>query len=140
MRGPRQYLSLIQRWFIFPRESLLRHLGSRDRAVLYGFGVLPALFPLTLFAALTIKPSSEVMIYSVLYFGHSLLSCRHFNRAYLRRATPARYLWAAPLVEILFPLQLLAALLSRQRIVWRGHEMQVERGGDFHFVRRRGQG
>jgi ceramide glucosyltransferase len=29
--GPRRYLSLIQRWFIFPRESLMRHLPWRDR-------------------------------------------------------------------------------------------------------------
>jgi ceramide glucosyltransferase len=40
------------------------------------------------------------------------------------------------LLEIILPLQLLAALGSRQRIVWREHVMQVERGGTFHFVRR----
>jgi ceramide glucosyltransferase len=50
-----------------------------------------------------------------------------------------QYLWAIPLVEILFPLQLLAALGSRQRVVWRGHVLQVEHGGAFHFVRRRSQ-
>jgi ceramide glucosyltransferase len=72
----------------------------------------------------------------LVYFGHSLLAFGHFNTAYLRRATPALYLWAAPLVEIIFPMQLLAALGSRQRIVWRGHVMQIERGGTFHFVRR----
>jgi ceramide glucosyltransferase len=139
VRGPRHYLSLIQRWFIFPRESLMRHLGAYDQAVLYGLAVLPALFPLALLAALAIKPSHRLWAYSVLYFGHSLLAFRHFNAAYLRHATPARYLWAAPLVEILFPLQLLAALVSRQRIVWRGHVMEVEHGGGFRFVRRRGQ-
>jgi ceramide glucosyltransferase len=139
VRGPRHYLSVIQRWFIFPRESLLRHLSAYDRAVLYGLALLPAMFPLALLAALAAKPSPRLWAYSALYFGHSLLAFGHINVAYLRRATPARYLWAAPLVEILFPLQLLAALVSRQRIIWRGHVMQVERGGGFRFVRRRGQ-
>jgi ceramide glucosyltransferase len=139
VQGPRHYLSLIQRWFIFPRESLLRHLGAYDQAVLYGLAVLPALFPLALPAALAIKPSPRLWAYTTIYFGHSLLAFRHFNAAYLRRATPVRYLWAAPLVELLFPLQLLVALVSRQRIVWRGHIMHVEQGGGFHFVRRRDQ-
>jgi len=136
--GPRQYLSLIRRWFVFPRESLLRHLNGYDRAVLYGMGVLPAIFPLLLLIALKIKPSRRLWAYVVLYFGHSALAFRHFNAAYLRSATPARYLWAAPLVELLFPIQLIAALVARQRIIWRGHVMQVERGGAFHFIRRRG--
>ena len=35
---------------------------------------------------------------------------------------------------------LLAALLLPQRINWRGHVMQVERGGGFRFVRRRDEG
>jgi ceramide glucosyltransferase len=137
VRGPRQYLSLIRRWFIFPRESLLRHLNGYDRAVLYGLGVLPALFPLPLLAALKIKPSARLWAYCLIYFGHSALAFRQIDAAYLRRATPPRYRWAAPLVELLFPIQLLAALLARQRIVWRGHVMQVERGGSFHFIRRR---
>jgi ceramide glucosyltransferase len=137
VQGPRHYLSLIQRWFIFPRESLLRHLGGYDRAVLYGMGMLPALFPLALAIALKAKPSPRLWAYAVLYFGHSLLAFQHFDAAYLRRATPAAYRWATPLVELLFPLQLLAALLSPQRIVWRGHVLQVEPGGRFHFVRRR---
>jgi ceramide glucosyltransferase len=137
VRGPRHYLSLIQRWFIFPRESLLRHLSAYDQAVLYGLGVLPALFPLALLVALVLRPSRRLWAYTLLYFGHSLLAFRHLDAAYLRRATPARYQWAVPLVEMLFPLQLLAALVSRQRIAWRGHVMQVERGGGFRFVRRR---
>ncbi|HET9225010.1 MAG TPA: glycosyltransferase [Roseiflexaceae bacterium] len=137
VRGPRQYLSLIRRWFIFPRESLLRHLNAYDRAVLYIMGVLPALFPLLLLVALKLKPSARLWAYVAIYFGHSALAFRQIDAAYLRRATPARYRWLAPLVELLFPFQLIAALLARQRIVWRGHIMQVERGGGFHFIRRR---
>lgn len=139
VRGPQQYASLIQRWFIFPRESLLRHLSGSDRAVLYGMGVAPALFPLALLVALALKPSPRLWAYALLYYGHSVLAFRHFNSAYLRQATPAHLQWAVPVLESLLPLQLLAAIGSRQRIVWRGHVMQVERGGTFHFVRRSGR-
>lgn len=139
VQSPRHYLSLIQRWFIFPRESLLRHLNAYDRAILYSMAMLPALFPLALAIALKLKPSPRLWAYAALYFGHSVLAFNHLNTAYLRRATPEIYCWAAPLIELLFPLQLLAALISPQRIVWRGHVLQVERGGGFHFVRRRGQ-
>jgi ceramide glucosyltransferase len=139
VQGPHHYLSLIQRWFIFPRESLLRHLKAYDRTVLYGMAMLPALFPLALAVALKARPSPRLWGYTALYFGHSVLAFHHFNTAYLRRAAPAASSWAAPLIELLFPLQLLAALLAPQRISWRGHVLQVEHGGGFHFVRRRGQ-
>ena len=75
--------------------------------------------------------------YALAYFGYSFAIFAHCNVAYLRRAAPWRGAWWVPLIQIIFPIQLLTALLSRQRIVWRGHVMQAERGGGFHFVRRR---
>ncbi|MBA3470050.1 MAG: glycosyltransferase, partial [Herpetosiphonaceae bacterium] len=135
--GPQHYLSLLQRWFIFPRESLMRHLSLREQAILYGLGALPALFPLAIITRLALKRTPATLGYTAIYFGHSLLTFQQINRRYLSQATPMRYVWLVPLVEALFPLQLLAALISPQRIVWRGHVMQVERGGKFHFVRRR---
>lgn len=135
--GPRHYVSLMQRWFIFPRESLMRHLNLKDRAVLYGMGLLPALFPLVLLLALIAKPTRSLKAYAGLYTAHSLYTFWQINRSYLRSVTPRKYAWLAPLVEMLFPLQLLVALLSPQRINWRGHIMQVEEGGGFYFVRRR---
>ena len=135
--GPRHYLSLIQRWFIFPRESLLRHLNPYQRGIVYGLGALPALFPLALAIALALRPGRALGAYATLYFGHSLWAYRRIDADYLGHTTPAAAAWAVPLVEIVFPLQLLAALVAPQRIVWRGHVMQVERGGEFHFVSRR---
>ena len=85
-------------------------------------------------------PALSLGAYAALYFGHSLWAYRRIDADYLGRATPAAWAWAVPLVEIIFPLQLLVALLAPQRIVWRGHVMQVERGGEFHFVRRRDNG
>ena len=122
--GPRRYLSLIQRWFIFPRESLMRHLPRREQALVYGLAMFPALAPLLL----------------VTYLGYHYLLCLEWNRRYLRGATPFSKSWLWSVLQIVFPLQLLAALLLPQRIVWRGHVMQVERGGGFRFVRRRDEG
>jgi ceramide glucosyltransferase len=138
--GPRHYLSLIQRWFIFPRESLMRHLQPREQAVLYGFGLAPALFPLSLLTYFLSRPTRRKALFALLYFGYSYAAFAHINKTYLREAAPWRKSWLVPVIQAVFPLQLLAALLSPQRITWRGHLMQVERGGGFRFVRRRNPG
>lgn len=135
--GPRHYLRLIQRWLIFPRESVLRYARPRERAVVYGLGLAPALAPLLIAAAALARPSRGTLGYALLYFGYSFAVFAHCNAAYLRRATPWRRAWLAPAIQLLFPVQLLIALLSPQRIVWRGHVMRVERGGGFRFERRR---
>ncbi len=135
--GPRHYLSLIQRWFIFPRESLMRHLGLGEQAVLYGTGLLPALYPLLLVLWAARKPSLGKSVYAFVYFAYSFALFAWINRKYLRGAAPMGKAWMVPLIEVFFPVQLLAALLSPKRIVWRGHVMQVEKGGGFRFVRRR---
>lgn len=137
--GPRHYISLIQRWFIFPRESLMRHLDKRDQAILYGTGLLPALYPLLLLAWALRRPSRAKLAYSIAYLAYSFAIFAYINRAYLRDVAPLRKAWLVPLIQLFFPLQLLAALLSPRRIVWRGHVMQVEKGGGFRFVQRRNQ-
>ncbi|HZG65603.1 MAG TPA: hypothetical protein VEZ12_02610 [Herpetosiphonaceae bacterium] len=45
-----------------------------------------------------------------------------------------------PLLKIVFPLQLLAALLAPQRIQWRGHLMEAQPGGSMRNVERRAAG
>jgi ceramide glucosyltransferase len=135
--GPRHYLSLIQRWFIFPRESLMRHLGLRDQAILYGLGLGPALFPLALVVALLLRPSRGKLAYALAYFGLSFGLFAHLNRAYLRGAVPPQGAIWVPLIQVGFPLQLLVALLSPQQINWRGHLIRAEHGGALRIVRRR---
>jgi ceramide glucosyltransferase len=135
--GPRHYLSLIQRWFIFPRESLMRHLGIRDQAVLYGMGMIPALFPLLLLLSLLRKPTRGKVAYTLTYFAYSYAVFAHINKAYLKEAAPWRTSWLVLLIQAFFPLQLVAALLSPRRITWRGHVMEVEKGGGFRFVARK---
>lgn len=137
VRGPRHYLSLIQRWFVLPRESLLRHLGWYDRAIIYGLGLAPALFPLLLVASLLLRPSRRKLGYALLYFGYSFTIFAHLNARYLRGASPWIRSWWVPIIQVVFPVQLLLALLSPQRINWRGNIVQVERGGGFRYIRRR---
>lgn len=143
VRDGRHYLALIQRWFIFPRESLLRHLPRHEQLLVYGLALFPALMPLaalTLVGVLTwlapgaaLLPALLLVFYLVMHFA--LFAC--FDVAYLHRATPWRYAWLVPLLQLLFPLQLLAALLLPQRITWRGHRMAVKKGGGFRYVVRR---
>jgi ceramide glucosyltransferase len=135
--GPDHYLSLLQRWLIFPRETVMKALPLRDLIVVYGFGIAASLFPLLLAVYLLLWPSWPGALYGATYFAYSFAVFAHFNVAYLQRATPWRRSWGVPLIQILLPLQLLIALLLPQRVVWRGHLIQIEPGGGFHFVRRR---
>ena len=133
----RHYLGLMQRWFIFPRESLLRHLRPRQVAILCGVALVPAVAPLLAVAWLFAQPTALNLGLVLAYFLLCLLSFAHLNGCYLSTATPWRHLWLVIVLQLIFPLQLLVALLSPQRIRWRGHVIQVERGGGFRFVRRR---
>lgn len=135
--GPGHYLSLIQRWFIFPRESLMRHLKVREQAVLYGLGLLPALFPLATLSSLLLRPSRRKASYALLYFGCSYAQFAHLNKAFLHSAAPWGRSWLVSIIETVFPLQLVVALLSPQRILWRGHVIRAERGGKLTMVRHR---
>ncbi|QBD77910.1 glycosyltransferase [Ktedonosporobacter rubrisoli] len=139
VKGPRHYLSLIQRWFVLPRESLLRHVSRRERLITYALGLLPALYPLLLIITLLLRPSKAKLGYTLLYFGGNFAIFAYFNKRYLQKATPWRKAWWVPVMQIIFPLQLLVALFSPQRINWRGNIVQVERGGNFHYVSRRGK-
>jgi ceramide glucosyltransferase len=135
--GPRQYFRLLKRWFIFPRETVMKALPWPALVVSYGLGLLPALLPLCLLVYLAVWTSWGAAAYVALYLGHTYAIALHFNVRYLRRATPWRRSWLVPLVQVLLPVHLLIALFSGQRIVWRGHVMQIERGGRFRFLKRR---
>ncbi|HEV2471255.1 MAG TPA: glycosyltransferase, partial [Chthonomonadales bacterium] len=135
--GPRHYLSLMRRWFVLPRESLLRHLGWYDRTIIYLLGLVPAFFPLLLVLSLLLRPSRRKLGFALLYSGYSFSIFARLNARYLRNATPWSKVWWIPVVQLIFPAQLLIALLSPQHINWRGNIIQVERGGEFHFIRQR---
>ena len=137
----RHYMRLLNRWFIFPRETIMKALPLRELAVAYGLGLIATLFPLLwLIASLAMsRTHSRAWMWGVEggYIAYSYLIFAHFNKTYLRHATPWRFSFWVPIIQLLLPVQLLAALLSPQRIEWRGHVMQIERGGTFRFVSRR---
>jgi ceramide glucosyltransferase len=137
VKGASHYLSLIQRWFVLPRESLLRHLNWHERFLVYMLGLIPMLFPLSLLISLLVRPSRSFLAYALLYSSFTFASFNHLNNRYLHRASPSSKLWWVPIVQIIFPFQLLIALCSPQRINWRGNIVQVERGGRFRYLRRR---
>jgi ceramide glucosyltransferase len=133
----RHYFSLIQRWFIFPRESLMRHLTPGEQALFYGTAFLPEFFAWGFVLWLVFWPTWWTLAGLLAYLLYHYLIFAWFNRVYFAHATPWRdSLWVIAL-QLLLPLQILAALVSPQRIVWRGHVMEVDHGGSFRFVRRR---
>ncbi len=135
--GPRHYFAIIARWFVFSRESILRHVATRDRAIVGALIIVPTLLPLASLLLTIARPTRRAV--ALLAAGHAVgyAVFAHNDRAYLGGATPPRWHPLVPLIATILPLQVGAAFLLPQRIEWRGHIMQVERGGGFRFVRRR---
>lgn len=133
--SPRSYFNLIQRWFIFPRESMMRHLKGREQIIFYVSALLPVFFPWLALLIPILAPALWPL--SLCYFIYGYLIFAHFNLVYLFRASPWAHSYWVTLLSALLPLQILAALLAPQRISWRGHIMQAEPGGAFKFIRRR---
>ena len=131
----RQYFNLIQRWFIFPRESIMRHINAWEKAIFYGMIILPIFFPWLAVLVSVLSPS--IWPVTMLYFLYSYLIFVHFNLGYLKKTSPWIHSYWVTLLSIILPMQILTALFAPQRILWRGHVMQAEAGGKFKFVRRR---
>jgi len=135
--GPRHYATIIARWFVFPRESILRHVAPRDRAIVGALVIAPTLLPLANLLLTLARPTRRAV--ALLAAGHAVSYAvfAHTDRTLLGGATPPRWHALVPLIQTILPLQVSAAFLLPQRIEWRGHVMQVERGGGFRFVQRR---
>ncbi|NJM07619.1 glycosyltransferase [Candidatus Gracilibacteria bacterium] len=137
IKGPAHYWSLMQRWLIFPRESLLRHLPPQEQALLYVNSVLPVVLPWLLLlensgfriqnsegamrknSGLRIQDSEAPLIVRLPRHSHLLIALGYFvfdyalvmglNRHYLGAATPWRWSWLIPLLRLLLPVQLIVA-------------------------------
>jgi ceramide glucosyltransferase len=136
VRGPHHYARLMQRWLIFPRESLMRHLPPADLALFYAMVALPISFP-WLALAMLLRPAPGSRRLALAYLTVSAAIFAHHNRAYLGGAVAWRHAWMAAVAQLVLPAQLVAALLAPQRIDWRGHLLEVERGGTVRLLRRR---
>jgi ceramide glucosyltransferase len=137
VRDAEHYFNLLQRWFVFPRESILRYVPFRDRILVYIFGIIPTLFPFFLLLALLLRPSWSKLTYSLLYFGCSWAIIDDLNKQYLSRAQPADKAWLIPIMLVVIPVQMLLSFFLPQRANWRGNIVQVERGGSFRYIQRR---
>ncbi|NCC35277.1 MAG: glycosyltransferase [Chloroflexia bacterium] len=137
--GPRHYLRLMQRWLIFPRESLLRHLAPHELMLVTSMVALPTFLPWVALALFVGRPGRARRGLLLAYAGLSYLIFAVHNRRYLNHATPWRWSWTVPLVQIVLPAQLVSALLAPRKINWRGHTMQIERGGTLRLLHRRDQ-
>lgn len=135
--GLRHYARLLHRWFIFPRETVMKSLPWQCLAVTYGLSLLPAMAPLLWLIAWLACPQPEIAWLGVAYGVVHYLIFAWCNLSYLRRASPWRWSWLVVVVQCLLPFQLLVALVSPQRINWRGNIMAIERGGTFRYVQRR---
>lgn len=132
------YWRLLTRWLTFPRESLMRHLGWREQLLLYGMTAVPTVVPLVLLVGALGTRSVAMAGVVIGYWVIGYCCFLWVDRRYLGGVSPLGWSWLVLVVQLLLPLQLVSALVQPQRINWRGHEMAVERGGGFRFVRRRG--
>ncbi len=137
--GPEHYWRLMQRWLIFPRESLMRHLPPVELARFYGVALLP-LFAPWLACGATRWGDGATRGLGVAYLAYSSALIAHLNAAYLAGATPPRWAWLGPLVQLTLPAQALSAALAPRRINWRGHQIEIAPGGALRMVRRRSTG
>ncbi len=131
------YLRLLRRWFVAPRESVMRHLTAREGVIFYALGVIPALFPLVAVALLFLAPTRTTLGVMLSYFLLSFVLSLFNNWRYLGSAVPWDKVWLLPLVQLVTPLQIIVALVTPQRVNWRGNVMQIERGGTFRYLQRR---
>lgn len=134
--GPGHYWRLMQRWLIFPRESLMRRLGPIDTLRFYGIAVVPLAAPWIAVGAVA-RGRPNVRRLGIAYLLLSWVGTLWMSRCYLNDAIPWHWAGLVPFVHLMLPIQALAALVVPQRIVWRGHVIDVEPGGTVWVVRRR---
>lgn len=133
----RHYFTLIQRWFIFPRESIMRRLTIGEQSLVYGIALVPMFFIWLFIINFFLVPSPLSFTLCVLYIFLHYLTFAWINHNLLNSVTPWPVSIWVPVLQLLLPLQVIAALLSPRRIIWRGHLMESKPGGGLEFIQRR---
>lgn len=127
------YATQMKRWFVFPQQMMMPTLRRQERAVM-AFGSLnQVLLPLLVLLALLTRRRRVQGAFgsSALLFTLVNVLCEH---RYLGQSTPLRW-WPLPLISALIaPLQIVAAMLGRSEVTWRGHRLRVHQGGTFDDV------
>ncbi len=127
------YATQMKRWFVFPQQMMMPTMSRRELAVMTFGSLNQVLLPLlALLALLTRRPRVLAA------FGSSALLFTLINalceRRYLAHPTPRRW-WSLALISALIvPLQIVAAMIGRSEITWRGQRLRVHKGGGFDYV------
>lgn len=132
------FLSIIRRWFIFTRASVMT-TSARELLIFYLVVFLPNFFPLALVLWNLFTPDDILLVGTIAYFSYYYYMAYTINKRFLQGATPTELLSTTMLFQICLPLLILWSLVSPGRIRWRGHVMDVAADGTFNFVQRRAQ-
>lgn len=127
------YAIQMKRWFVFPQQMMMPTMSRRELAVMALGSVNQLLLPLLALLALLTRRRR-----ALLAFGGSALLFMLVNglceRLYLGERTPRRW-WPLALISALIaPLQILAAMIGRSEITWRGQRLRIHKGGGFDYV------
>lgn len=125
----------IVRWFVLPRQSMLSQLNARQRAAA-ALSSGPALVIPGVLATLAIttrKRSAWGALGATL--GAFAAGFALTERRYLGGRMPWHRWLLLPIIAIVTPLHaLMATLLARDRVVWRGQRLRVRRDGTFDVL------
>jgi ceramide glucosyltransferase len=132
------FLSIIRRWFIFTRASVMT-TSMRELLIFYFVVFVPNFFPLILLLWNLITPDDILLVGTIAYFSYYYYMIYTINKRYLQNTTPTELLSTMLLFQLFLPVLILWSLMSPGRIRWRGHIMDVAADGTFNFVQRRPQ-
>ncbi|WP_309732534.1 glycosyltransferase family 2 protein [Chamaesiphon sp. OTE_75_metabat_556] len=131
------YFTLLNRWFIFPQESILKSISIRELAIFYSTALIPTFVPAIVFGYLVLCPSAYAAIYGLIYFGVNAYILTQFNTKYFKNATPDRHILLLLAIQLVMPIHIILALLSPRRIDWRGKTIELKADGSFEIVKQR---
>jgi len=117
------YVQQMRRWFVFPQWMMVPHLTVHERMAMTAGSLSTAVPPLLALLALLTRRTTvwRALAGTLLVLNGVQWFCEH---CYLGRRTPW-YWWPLYSVSaLLAPLQILAALLDRRTVHWRGQRLR----------------
>ena len=127
------YATQMKRWFVFPQQMMIPTMSRSELGVM-AFGSLNQLL-LPLLALLALLTRRRRVLAA---FGSSALLFTLVNafceRRYLAHCTPPRWLPLALISALIVPLQIVAAMIGRSEVIWRGQRLRVHKGGGFDYM------
>ncbi len=120
----------MKRWFVFPRQALIPIMSPGEQLATLALGVgniIPGVLGVLALLARR-RGTVTALARSVAAFNIVYSACEVL---YLKRVTPVWWRGIVALEAIVSPLQIVWALLSDDKVEWRGRKLRILRGGDF---------